>query len=104
MTMTLDQPADIYVAYDQRVSKPPSWLTQNFKQTSSYIVSSDKSTQFILWYREALAGPVVLGGNSASGFTANGSFSMYITLVRRRPFVDRTPPAPPQGLVALEVK
>jgi hypothetical protein len=103
MTMTLDQPADIYVAYDLRVSKPPSWLTKNFKQTGSYLVSSDKSTQFTLWYREVLAGSVVLGGNSASGFTANGSFSMYITLVRRRPFVDRTPPAPPQGLVVWEV-
>lgn len=104
MTMTLDQPADIYVAYDQRVTKPPNWLSNGFKQTGAYIVSSDKSTRFNLWHREASAGSVVLGGNSASGFTANGSFSMYITLVKRRPFLDRTPPAPPQGLVIWDVE
>jgi hypothetical protein len=104
LTFTLDQPTDLYVAYDQRIVTPPNWLKNNFTQTAVSVLLSDKSTRLALWHKETFAGKVILGGNTAVGFSASGGYSMYLVLFKRRTVIDRVAPAPPMGLVVVEAR
>jgi len=101
LTFMLDAPATVYVAYDQRIPSPPSWLGA-FQKTSHVLATND--TSFDLYQRDYPAGPVVLGGNQYH-------FSMYIPIVVDSaepppppppPPVDTMPPAIPKNLTIHE--
>jgi hypothetical protein len=100
LTLTLDQTADIYIGYDQRITTPPDWLRQNLIKTSATITASDLS-RFSLWHRTVEPGKLVLGSNLATGSVAPSACSMYTVLIKRRHPLDHTPPAAPQGVMAI---
>lgn len=100
LSFTVDQPANIYVAYDSRVGSLPRWLIDNFVSTNYSIGVSDKGQYLHLWSHTTAAGTVTLGGNSAAGFQTENSYSMYFVIVQpyQGSYQDQYPPAAPKGL------
>lgn len=100
LSFTIDQPANIYVAYDSRVANLPHWLTEHFVSTNYSIGVSDKGQYMHLWSHTAAAGTVTLGGNCAEGFQTDGSYSMYFVVIQpyQGIYQDQYPPAAPKGL------
>ena len=57
------QPITVYIAYDNRASRLPDWLS-SFTATGEQVLSDDLSAKgFSLYRRDFPVGPVVLGGN-----------------------------------------
>jgi hypothetical protein len=100
LSFTVDQPANIYIAYDSRVTSLPHWLIDNFVSTNYSIGVSDKGQYLHVWSHTTAAGTVKLGGNSAVGFQADNGFSMYFVIVQpyQGSYQDQYPPAAPKGL------
>jgi hypothetical protein len=61
LSFTVNRNATVYVAYDTRATKMPSWLTANFTKTGHTIQTTDVA--MTLWQRAVSAGTVVLPGN-----------------------------------------
>lgn len=91
LSFTVNQHVNVYVAYDRRLTVLPTWL-QSWTSTSAVVKTSD--SEFLCYRKNFQPGLVNLGGNFGTG-----SCSMYMVFVE--PGDDRTPPAPPSGLVAL---
>jgi MYXO-CTERM domain-containing protein len=76
LTFTLLQPATVVVLYDVRASQPPTWLGP-YEDSGETVTTTD--TTFRVHQQRLEAGPVVLGGNAASG--SNNTESMYIVVL-----------------------
>ncbi len=79
ITLDLDNPGTVYIAYDRRAESPPNWLTENYTSSAYQIQVSDFSTPMNVWQKEVPAGELVLGGNMAAG--AEGAESQYIVIL-----------------------
>lgn len=79
LTFDLTNDATVYTAFDARGEGSwwPSWLaTDGFTQTGMRITTTDTDTTFVVFKKQAKAGRVVLGPNSATGAAAS-----YFTIV-----------------------
>ncbi len=75
----LKRDATVYIAYDNRASSVPHWLSSGFEQTQYTIESTDEYSNFNVWQGQFAAGKVTLGANSASG--AEGVLTNYVVLL-----------------------
>ncbi len=100
LSFTIDQPANIYVAYDSRVARLPHWLTDHFVSTSYSLGVSDQGQYLHLWSYTSAAGTVTLGGNIAEGFQSDSGYSMYSIIIEpyQGVYQDQYPPAAPKGV------
>jgi hypothetical protein len=80
LTFTISQAATVYVAYDSRATRLPSWLSNGFELTSMTIGISEEMGHFRVYQHDFPAGTVSIGGNMASG--AEGASSNYIVVVK----------------------
>lgn len=85
----VNQPVVVYVAFDDRISPKPTWLTSFFVDTGINIVRSD-SVAFSIYSKSYPAGHVSLGGCS---IPSGGNGGMYIVLVKS--VLTPTPPPTP---------
>jgi hypothetical protein len=77
LTFTVNRPTTLYVAYDGRATKYPTWLTSTFTRTDDLIHTTD--APLTVWRRDIPAGPVTLPGNYFGSPTGVGS--NYIVLL-----------------------
>lgn len=77
LTFTVNRPTTLYVAYDGRATKYPTWLTSTFTRTDDLIHTTD--APLAVWRRDIPAGPVTLPGNYFGSPTGVGS--NYIVLL-----------------------
>ncbi len=75
----LTRDATVYIAYDNRASAVPQWLTSNFEQTQFTIESTDEYCNFNVWKGKFSAGDVTLGANLATG--AEGVQTNYVVFI-----------------------
>lgn len=61
LSFTLAQDATLYIAYDSRARRYPSWLRQSYSQTGQTINTTD--VPLTVWQRPVSAGPVSVPGN-----------------------------------------
>ncbi len=87
LSFDVAQDVTVYVAYDDRFSARPSWMTE-YTDTGDDIVSG--AGTFRLWARDYASGTVTLGANTDTGTTSN---SMYTAVARPR----TGPPADADG-------
>jgi hypothetical protein len=84
LTLTLGQPATVYVAYDKRGTKLPAWLEDGTWQlTAESLSASGGDAQASPWRVHAkrfAAGSVILGGNKQP--PAAGAGSNYVVMVK----------------------
>jgi hypothetical protein len=73
----VNQDVTVYVAYDDRISTKPSWLS-SFTDTGDNLVR-DGSVTFSIYARTYPAGHVSLGGNS---IPSGGGGGMYVVIVK----------------------
>ncbi len=78
ITFGIDRDADIYIAYDQRATSLPNWMS-GYAAVGETIGTTDPGADFDLYKKACSAGGVVLGGNMAPG--AAGAESNYIVLL-----------------------
>jgi hypothetical protein len=94
----IDQEADVYVAYDQRATALPTWMS-DYAEISGVVGVSDAAQGYAKLYRRTFSiGEVVLGANMASG--AAGAASNYFVLVLPTgtgPPARASNPSPPDG-------
>jgi len=79
LEFNLNREADVYIAYDSRANKVPTWLSRDFDKTGEYIGVSETVGRLDLWRGHFRPGRVRLGGNLAGG-AANVN-SMYVVLI-----------------------
>ncbi len=75
----LKRDATIYIAYDNRASAVPHWLSSGFEQTQYTIVTSDEYCNLNVWKGQFAAGDVTLGANLATG--AEGVLTNFSVLI-----------------------
>ena len=97
LSFDVNQSVTVFVAYDGRISSPPTWLANGFTKTDYPISVSDMAMHLDMWQKDFPAGTVSLGGNAASGFSSDVDYSMYSILIKGASG-DSDPPAPPVGL------
>lgn len=79
LTLEVDGPATVYVAYDSRAAVLPDWLL-SWRATGDRLISTDVPLD--LYRRDFDAGTIVLGGNRKPRIRyAQGARSMYTVLV-----------------------
>ncbi len=78
ITFDIDRNADIYIAYDQRATSLPNWMS-GYAAIGESIATTDPGGGFDLYKKAYTAGGVVLGANMAPG--AAGAESNYIVLL-----------------------
>jgi hypothetical protein len=78
LSFALSQRMDLYVAYDARAIRMPSWLVADFTDTGLLIETTDAT--MTLWRRTIPAGPVTLPGNYY-GDPAGPESNYFILLV-----------------------
>jgi hypothetical protein len=74
----VDVPVRVYVAFDHRCRRPPSWL-RDWKKTGERLTSTARGSDLVLYRKDFGAGAVSLGGSAAPGVGA-----MYTVAVRKR--------------------
>lgn len=77
LSFTVNRDANIYVAYDARAIRLPTWITADFKDTGLLIETTDVT--MTLWQKTVPAGTVVLPGNYFGD--PAGGHSNYFVLV-----------------------
>ncbi len=75
----LKRDATIYIAYDNRASAVPVWLSSEFEKTEYTIENTDEESNFNVWKGQFAAGDVTLGANLANG--AEGVLTNYVVLI-----------------------
>jgi len=87
LTLTLGQPATIYVAYDKRGKKLPAWLDDGSWRLTDETLSGSGGDQqaspMRIYVRRFAAGTVTLGGNKQP--PAEGAGSNYLVIVKPAP-------------------
>lgn len=79
LVFNLNREADIYIAYDNRASSVPSWLSRDFDKTDEYLGVTESGGRLNLWRGHFLPGQVKLGGNLANN--AANADAMYIVVI-----------------------
>jgi len=80
LSLTLRDPMTVYIAYDYRCWDPPSWLENEFVNTTKYISVNDGNVKsYYLWKKSFPPGEVILGGNRAGG-RGTSSRGMYLVI------------------------
>lgn len=74
----VNQDATVYVAYDDRITSKPTWLTSSFTDTGENLVR-DGTVTFSIYSCAYSAGHVTLGGNS---IPSGGTGGMYVVIVK----------------------
>ncbi|WP_109299677.1 nucleoside hydrolase-like domain-containing protein [Aquimarina sp. AU474] len=74
LTIRLNKPADVYVAYDRRLPRLPVWL-RSYTDTREHVRTSDGAI-FRLYKKKFNAGNVVLGGNESRQDNSSNYFVM----------------------------
>ncbi|MCX9029970.1 MAG: right-handed parallel beta-helix repeat-containing protein [Candidatus Methanoperedens sp.] len=74
----VNQDVTVYVAYDDRISPKPSWLTSSFTDTGENLVRDGPIT-FSIYSKAYPSGHVSLSGNSVPSGGAGG---MYVVIVK----------------------
>jgi hypothetical protein len=77
LSFTLHRNATIYVAYDARAMRLPTWLTKGFTDTGLLMETTDVT--MTIWKKKVSAGTVVLPGNYHG--SPAGSHSNYVVLI-----------------------
>jgi hypothetical protein len=77
LTFTVNSDATLYVAYDGRATRYPTWLTAAYTRTGETIQTTD--APLTVWRRDVQAGQVRLPGNLAGSPAGVGS--NYIVLL-----------------------
>ena len=95
MTFDVNQDVTVYVAYDDRISTKPSWMS-SFSDTGDNLVTTD--TPFSIFAKDHAVGTITLGGNEA-GYSM---FTVIIVGQETGPVSDTVPPFPPQGLSTVQ--
>ncbi|HYF00070.1 MAG TPA: nucleoside hydrolase-like domain-containing protein, partial [Planctomycetota bacterium] len=80
LTVTLSGAATVYVGYDRRAAKAPSWLSGWTLTSESMAVSDAPASPLRVYSKAFAAGDVVLGGNQTGGPT--GAESHYVVIVK----------------------
>ena len=87
LTLTLGQPATIYVAYDKRGKKLPAWLDDGSWRLTDETLSGSggdlQASPMRIYARRFAAGTVTLGGNKQP--PADGAGSNYVVIVKPAP-------------------
>ncbi len=89
ITFDVNQDVTVNVAYDDRISTKPSWLT-SFTDTGDNLVTTD--TTLSIFAKDYAASTITLGGNEAG-------YSMFTVIIIGQGTgspSDTTPPLPPQ--------
>lgn len=76
LSFAINMDAKVYVAYDNRVTALPNWLS-TWANTNEILGTTDVGLK--LYAKDFVAGPVTLGGNLAAG--ASGAGSNYIVVI-----------------------
>jgi len=84
ITFDLARAAEVYIAYDQRATSLPNWMS-GYANTGDTIGTTDPNTNLKLYKKFFAGGPVVLGANNAPGAANSGS--NYIVLVVPVPLI-----------------
>jgi Protein kinase domain len=84
LTLTLGQPATVYIAYDKRGQKLPAWLDDGTWQLTGETLSASDgdvlASPMRVYARRFPAGAVTLGGNKEP--PAEGAGSNYVVIVK----------------------
>jgi len=81
ISFDLTQPATVYIAYDERASSPPDWLSSSFTRTSKKMDINELTgaiTPMGIWRKNLEPGSHFLGGNLAAG--AAGAKTGFLVL------------------------
>ncbi len=82
LKFTVSQPATVYVCYDARAAKFPTWLNDGTWTVTSeaFSVTDSPASPMRVLSKSVEAGPVSLGGNHTGGDT--GARSNYVVIVK----------------------
>ena len=80
LNFDLKRKATIYIAYPSNVESYPSWLLNEYTQTSMNIDTSNYGLPYSIWEKTVPAGTVTIPGNSYG--SPSGIETMYFVLVR----------------------
>jgi hypothetical protein len=69
----------LYIGYDKRATKPPSWMSDYAKILDSIEVSDSSASPLNVYKKDYAAGKIVLGANTGS---ETGAKSMYVVLIK----------------------
>ncbi len=89
LTFDVNQDVTVYIAYDDRISVKPSWLSL-YTDIGDNI---DTGMQFSLYAKNFSAGTITLGGNEGGG-----NSSMYSVIIQGASSMDIVSPKPPTKL------
>uniref|UniRef100_A0A6M3KBB3 Putative calcineurin-like phosphoesterase n=1 Tax=viral metagenome TaxID=1070528 RepID=A0A6M3KBB3_9ZZZZ len=79
LKFNLDRPSIVYIAYDNRITVKPAWLTSAFTDTNFDMIRDD-GILFSIFEKSYPAGQVSLGGCSIPTGGAGGMYSVFIKL------------------------
>lgn len=80
ISFNLNRSATVYVAYDPRATKLPTWLQGFTKLTDKFEINDPKLAGFNLYKKDYTAGSVTLGANLSGG--ATGALCQYVLMVK----------------------
>jgi len=91
----LNNDADVFIAYDQRVDPLPNWM-DDFEDTGLFLeVSDGMASPLRIYRRHYLVGKVTLGGNLGPGSGNSGSVSNYVVMAGSVETLTPTPTSTP---------
>jgi len=94
LTFDVNQDVAVYIAYDNRATSKPAWLSGFANTGLSVTIASRKHS---LWREDFSAGNVALGGNA---FSSGSMYSVILFPLSSAPTGDTTAPDPPTGVNA----
>jgi hypothetical protein len=88
LSFDINASSTVYIGYDSRADRLPSWLDDNFTPVGTVVIGvtdPDVST-LNLYQADFTAGTVSLGGNKASGasFPAGVEAANYVVIVKKK--------------------
>jgi hypothetical protein len=82
ISFTLNRASAVYIAYDPRTTKLPTWLQSWTKVTNTLGINDPKLASMNLYTKDYAAGKVTLGGNMSG--SAAGSLCQYILVAKEK--------------------
>ncbi|AMR30507.1 hypothetical protein A0256_03260 [Mucilaginibacter sp. PAMC 26640] len=82
LSFNLNRASTIYIAYDPRAKKIPTWLQSWTKTTDKVGITDPKVSSLDLYAKEYAAGQVTLGGNLSN--SATGAQTHYLVIVKEK--------------------
>jgi hypothetical protein len=81
VSFKVSKAATVYIAYDPRASKIPSWLQSFTKVSDKLQINDPKLASMNIYKKEYAAGTVTLGGNM-QGSAIGGALCQYVLMVK----------------------